>query len=129
MHQGIDSIEHSQNCWVILDKKRLKIHFPDKECPTGGLLFELEDVDGVVSRNLDNSYLGRRQPLSRSLGDRIKQIIHNPVEHFHQEWKFVQDPTVDVVWPAGRVSGFDSNAVHIFGLWMKFVGDMGIAVL
>ena len=129
MHQGVDSIEHSQNCRVILDKKGLEFHLLDGEYPRSCLLFKLEDVDGVVSRNLDNSYLGWWQPLGRALGYRIKQIIHNPVEHFNQERKFVQDPTVDVVRPAGWVSVFDSNAVHNFGLWMKFVGDISIAVL
>lgn len=75
-------------------------------------MLQVQDADAVILRDLDDANVGGRQPLRRSFGDRVKQIIDDPVEHFDQKREFLQDSAVEVVCPARRIRGFNGDAAY-----------------
>lgn len=84
-------------------------------------MLELQDPDTVVPCDLDDANLGGGQPLRRGFGDRVKQIVDYPVEHFDQEREFLQDPAVDMVRPARGIRNFNGDAAYC--------GDFGGIIL
>lgn len=75
-------------------------------------MLKVQDPDTVILCDLDDANLGGGQPLRRRFGDRVKQIVDGPVEHFDQKREFLQDSAVDMVRPARGIRNFNGDAAY-----------------
>lgn len=113
MHERVDAVEKGHNPRVTTQEITLKVRFQDREHPSKDrLMFKPKNTLAMSLCNFNHTHLGRYQPLCRRLGNRIEQIVDSPIEHLHQEGKFVQDAAVDMVGPTRGVRRGDRNATH-----------------
>lgn len=117
--EGVGAVEEGEGGLVAGHEPVLDAVFGHgEEEAQGAELLEFEDGEAVGFGNVPDG-LGE-DLLGYCLCEAVEEVGNNPVEHFDQKGKFLEDAAVDVVGEAGGIRGICRHSTKSPPLWKVF---------
>lgn len=121
VNKSVCAVQDSEGGLVAGHKPVLNAVFGQgEEEAKGPKLFEFEDGETVGFGDVPDGF--GEDLLGDDLGEAVKEVGDDPVEHFDEEGEFLQDAAVDVVGETGGVGGVYCHPAASSPLWEVFRG-------